>query len=109
MIDNSVTLYFEPNTKANGTTMNILYARSAMEGETYSFAYTMKNLSPNSVQIDYCEFFLRDGSIFLDSEHMRNYVITFNSDNSASIDNCNGITTISKIDSARAKSLLNIQ
>ena len=60
------------------------------------------------IQVDYCEFFQRDGSIFLDSEHMKNYVITFNGDNSAAIDNCKGITTISKIDSARAKSLLNI-
>jgi hypothetical protein len=108
VINNSVTLYFEPNTKVNGTTMNILYARSAMERETYSFAYTMKSLSSNSVQVDYCEFFQRDGSIVLDSEHMKNYVITFSGDNSAAIDNCNGITSISKIDSARAKSLLNI-
>ena len=69
------------------------------EDRTDSYAYTVKNLSSNSVQVDYCEFIQRDGSIVLDSEHMKNYVITFNGDNSGAIDNCNGITTISKIDS----------
>jgi hypothetical protein len=102
------TFYFEPNVKTGDTTLNLLYEKTDAEDHTDSYAYTVKNLSSNSVQIDYCEFFQRDGSIFLDSEHMKNYVITFNGDNSASIDNCKGITTISKIDSARAKSLLNI-
>lgn len=102
------TFYFVPNITLKGTTLNILYSETSLDDSASAYAYTVRKLSGSSLEVDFCGYTELSDRIIYDDGNMKKFTITFKNDDTADIDGCGGITSISRIDTDRAKSILNL-